>query len=59
MNNKIGVGDTEHCGYNETKQAVITVAATEHMKLHRAQKSSLHKALSTQARSFKGHIIQF
>lgn len=39
----------------KTKQAVVINAA----ELRRAEKSFLHEALSTRARAFKGHVIQF
>lgn len=55
----MGKGTQSTVATVKTKQAVGTDAATEHAGPRRAEKSFVHKALPTQARTFKGHVVQF
>lgn len=55
----VGEGTQSTVATRKTKQAVGTDGAIEHAGPHRAEKSFVHKALPTPARTFKGHVVQF
>lgn len=59
MNKLMGKGTQSTVATRKARQAVGTDAATEHAGPRRAEKSFVHKALPTQARTFKGHVVQF